>query len=166
MKKIFTYLLQILILIVIILGVSLWQGRNMLEENTNAPDFTHPTLSGNEITLGDSKGKKVVLYFFAPWCTVCRFSSHNIVSIRNALDSEKVSIYAVALSYRDIAEIKKFKEEHSLNVPVILGTKEMQERYRIGAFPSIYLLDKNGKIRSRLIGYSTEAGIRLRLFMI
>jgi len=165
-KKVASYLIQGIVFMAIAWGISLWQSKNMLPEKSPAPGFKGPTLSGKMKHLTDASGKKVVLYFFAPWCTVCKFSSHNIVSIREALDPADVAIYAVALSYQSKKEVENFAKKHNLNVPVILGSTELLNAYRINAFPSVYLIDEAGKIRSRLVGYSTEAGIRLRLFFM
>lgn len=166
LKKTASYLGQGLLFIAIVYGISLWQSRNMLPEKSPAPSFTGVTLSGDTKGISDISGRKAVLYFFAPWCTVCKFSSHNIVSIRKALDDEETAVYAVALSYKSVEEVKAFVKEHGLNVPVILGDRKLQQLYRIGAFPSIYLIDEKQNIRSRLVGYSTEAGIRIRLMMM
>ena len=165
-KKAASYLMQGLLFIAIVWGISLWQSKNMLPEKSPAPGFERPSLSGEMKSLTDVSGKKVVLYFFAPWCTVCKFSSHNIVSIREALDPAEVAIYAVALSYQSKKEVEDFAKKHNLKIPVILGGPALQKAYRIHSFPSIYLIYGAGKIRSLLVGYSTEAGIRLRLFML
>jgi len=51
----------------------------MIAEHEQAPDFTLPADSGEEITLSDFRGKKVVLYFYpkddTPGCTkeACSF---------------------------------------------------------------------------------------------
>ncbi len=166
LKKTVSYLVQGIAFMTIVWGISLWQSKNMLPEESPAPGFEGPTLSGEKKGLSDASGKKTVLYFFAPWCTVCKFSSHNIVSIREALDPAEVAVYAVALSYQSKKEVEDFAKKHNLNVPVILGSTKLQKAYRINAFPSVYLIDDGRKIRSRLVGYSTEAGIRLRLFFM
>lgn len=36
----------------------------MLEAGTKAPDFTLPDQDGNDVSLSDFNGKKVVLWFF------------------------------------------------------------------------------------------------------
>ncbi len=36
----------------------------MLEIGTKAPDFTLPDQDGNDVSLNDFSGKKVVLWFF------------------------------------------------------------------------------------------------------
>jgi len=162
-KKIVSYLIQILVFFIIIWGVSKWQARNLLTEDSTAPDFTLRSLENREFILSNDKGKKVVLYFFSPWCSVCKYSSHNIVSLRQAKSSDEIVIYAVALSWGRIAEVEKFSADHKLNVPVLLGGADISEKYKIGAFPTIYIIDEKGRIKNRLVGYTTEAGLRLRL---
>lgn len=45
----------------------------MLEVGTKAPEFTLPDKDGNNVSLSDFRGKKVVLYFYpkdnTPGCT-------------------------------------------------------------------------------------------------
>ena len=36
----------------------------MLESGDKAPEFSLPSDSGKEVSLGDFKGRRVVLYFF------------------------------------------------------------------------------------------------------
>jgi peroxiredoxin Q/BCP len=36
----------------------------MLEQGTDAPDFTLPDQDGNDVTLSGLKGQTVVLYFY------------------------------------------------------------------------------------------------------
>ena len=36
----------------------------MIEEGTQAPDFTLPDQDGNDVTLSDLRGQTVVLYFY------------------------------------------------------------------------------------------------------
>ncbi|PKL38947.1 MAG: TlpA family protein disulfide reductase [Spirochaetae bacterium HGW-Spirochaetae-1] len=165
-KKILSYIIELVVFMIVAAGIMHWQSRNMLSTDSPAPPFTLTTLEGESLTLESLKGKKTVLYFFAPWCTVCRFSSKNIASIRKATDPRKINVVAVALSYDSADEIRKFSRDHDLTVPILLGTEDTGRDYHVNAFPSIYILDREGRIRSHLVGYSTEAGIRLRLFFL
>ena len=51
----------------------------MLEEGKKAPEFTLPDKDGNEVSLKDFRGQKVVVYFYpkdsTPGCTkqACAF---------------------------------------------------------------------------------------------
>ncbi len=162
-KRLKSILINLLIIIIAFAGVTLWQNRNLLDVSEKAPGFSLRSLDGNIYALDTSGKRKTVLYFFAPWCTVCNLSSHNIASLREALDPEDVNIYAVALSYSRSDEVKVFAEDHKLTVPVLLGSEEVHRNYKIEAFPTIYIIDQNGNISGRVVGYTTELGLRLRL---
>ncbi len=162
-KRLKSILINLLIIIVAFAGVTLWQNRNLLKVSEKAPGFSLRSLEGNIYALDTSGKKKTVLYFFAPWCTVCNLSSHNIVSLREGSDPGDIDIYAVALSYSHESEVKAFAKEHKLTVPVLLGSEEVHRSYKIEAFPTIYIIDKTGNISSRVVGYTTELGLRLRL---
>jgi peroxiredoxin len=162
-KRIKSILLNLLVIISAFVAVTLWQNRNLLGVSEKAPNFSLNSLEGDNFTLDSSGRKKTVLYFFAPWCTVCTLSSHNIVSLREALDPGDVAIYAVALSYSGRGEVKQFAEEHELTVPVLLGSEKVHSSYKIEAFPTIYIIDETGNISSRVVGYATELGLRPRL---
>ncbi len=162
-KRLKSIFLNLLMIIAAFAAVTLWQNRNLLEVSEKAPGFSLQSLDDDTITLDSSGKKKTVLYFFAPWCTVCNLSSHNIVSLREALDREDVDIYAVALSYSRREEVRAFAEDHKLTVPVLLGSEEVRKNYKIEAFPTIYIIDQSGNISGRVVGYITELGLRIRL---
>jgi len=46
-------------------------------------------------------------------------------------------------------------------MPVLLGTTETMKDFKIQAFPTYYVLDKEQKITKVSMGYSTEIGLRL-----
>ena len=162
-KKAISWGIQLLIFIGIFYGVSKWQSRNLLPEKTSAPDFTLKSLSNKDFSLSDQKGKKIVLYFFSPWCTVCKLSSGNIVELRKDRSKDKVAIFAIGQSYRNVDEVKGFAKKHKLNVPVLLGNRSISSDYKISAFPTIYIIDEHGKVKDRVVGYTTEIGLKLRL---
>ncbi len=162
-KKLISYGIQFLVLLIAVFGISKWQARNLLSEKTIAPDFTLSTLANETISLANYKGKKVVLYFFSPWCTVCKLSSHNIVALRNSKSKDKVAVFGVGMSYRSINEITAFAKSHKFNIPVLLGNSGISRDYKIKAFPTIYIIDEQGLVQDRVVGYTTEAGLRLRL---
>jgi peroxiredoxin len=161
-KRALSYALQALVVVAILWGVTWYQARRLLPARVEAPGFALSSLGGEAHRLADARGRKVVLYFFAPWCTVCEFSSHNIRALRNARTDEELAIYAVGLGWEEPDELVQFAKDHDLNVPVLKGGPAVQRAYRVDTFPSIYIIDEQGRIEDRVVGYTTELGLRLR----
>ena len=153
------WLIKGLAILTIFLAVTAWQGRNLISKQTPAPSFRLPTLSGPTVALEDLRGRRVLLYFFAPWCKVCDLSISNLNWVRKLWDEESVSIFAVALSYKELQSVEAFLERNTLNVPVLLGNRELLNSYRISAFPTIYVLNESGDIDGSTVGYSSTIGL-------
>ena len=153
------WLINGLLIVTIFVGVTAWQGRNLISKQTPAPSFRLPSLSGEPVALKDLRGRRVLLYFFAPWCKVCDLSISNLNWVRKLWDEESVSIFAVALSYKELQSVEAFLERNTLNVPVLLGNRELLNSYRISAFPTVYVLNESGYIDGSTVGYSSTIGL-------
>ena len=161
-RRIAEWVAQIALLGVVFVIISAWQTRNMVASGETAPAFSLSDLNGNTVSLQEASGKTVVLYFFAPWCSVCHATSQNINSLRGAYDKDNVAVYAVGLAWDSVDELKQFADKHALEVPVLIGDERIAAAYHISAFPSVYILDDVGRIAHRLVGYTTYLSLRLR----
>ena len=153
------WLLNGAIILAVFLAVSAWQGKDLVSNQVPAPLFRLPALSGDSVALEDLHGKRVLLYFFAPWCKVCDFSISNLNWVRKLRGEDSATLLAVALSYENLQSIQSFLERNPLDVPVLLGTPELFKSYRIRAFPTVYTVDKSGEIDGSTVGYATTLGL-------
>ncbi len=151
------------VLLLIFISIGAWQARNLLSDSGGmpAPSFSLPDRAGNIVSLEDYRGKRVVVYFFAPWCKVCSISVHNLVDVAADRDPELV-VLALGVEYDKLEDVWDFVDQHKLQMPVLLGGREQVLDWKIKAFPSYYVLDEKGVITARSVGYSTEIGIRWR----
>ena len=148
-----------ILILAIFLAVTTWQGRDLVSKQTSAPSFRLPTISGSPVALEDLRGRRVLLFFFAPWCKVCDLSISNLNWVKKLSGEESVALFAVALSYKDLQSVESFLERNTLEVPVILGTPELLSSYRIRAFPTVYALNESGEIDGSTVGYTTTLGL-------
>jgi len=130
----------------------------MLSKGTKAPDFTLKNEEGNEISLKDFRGKKVVIYFYpkdnTPGCTkeACSFRDHydailakGAVVLGISADSEKSHVnfktkYGLPfylLSDPEKAVIKAFGA---------WGEKSMMGKKYEGIIRSTFVIDEKGTI--------------------
>ena len=120
-----------------------------------------PNVNGDNITIDFSESEQTLIYFIAPWCTVCHFSMSNI----NWLDrfrGDDEAIYVIALSYDKVDEIAAFQAEHELTMPLLLGSPVVQSQFQVDAFPTYYVVDRQGRVRAKDRGYTTFLGLALR----
>ena len=92
------WLLNGAIILAVFLAVNAWQGKDLVSNQVPAPLFRLPAISGNSVALEDFQGRRVLLYFFAPWCKICDFSIGNLNWVRKLRGEDSVALLAVALS--------------------------------------------------------------------
>jgi peroxiredoxin len=146
----------------IFFGVSTYQGWDLIGSGEEAPDFALQTMDGTQMTLSEHRGKPVLLAFWAPWCSVCTVETGNISGIKASM-GEDVHVISVVVGYEDKAQVRAFMDEHEVDYPVMLGTRALAKDYAVSKFPTLYVLDEEGRIDHAEIGYTTELGLRWRL---
>lgn len=109
-----------------------------LKEGQEAPDFTAVDQDGNNISLNQFKGKKVVLYFYpkddTPGCTAeaCDFRDNYQGLIAKG-------IVVLGVSVDDEKSHQKFATKHSLPFTLIADTdKKIVEAYGVWAEKNMY----------------------------
>ena len=155
-----------IILVLIFVGIYAWQHRDLLETDGSlyAPEFNLVALSGGVESYQPTKSKKPALfYFFAPWCSICHASIENMNTFKEDIAQGRLDVFIIALDWRTKEEVEEFVREHDLPVKVLLGTRKQQLDYSIRAFPTYYVADAEGRLQWGSIGYSTLAGLRLRV---
>ena len=157
-------LLDVAFAAAIFLTISAWQTRNLLPSGADdrPPGFVLPGLDGRSYSLESTLGKPVLLYFFAPWCSVCNLSAHNLESIYDGAEGA-IAVYLIAIGYRSVESVAEYREKHNLSMPILLDDGSVARNYNIVATPTYYVLDKAGNVAHKSVGYSTELGMRLRL---
>jgi thiol-disulfide isomerase/thioredoxin len=156
-----------LICVLVFVGVSTFQARNMLSTSgTPAPALSGTLLGGGSYDLATTGNQPVLVYFFAPWCAFCAASSDNLTRLRRMRAEESLQILAVALDWQDIDEVREYVDRHDLDLPVLLGDSRVARDWRVYAFPTYYALDSGHRIQRRDLGYSTQLGLLWRTWLL
>lgn len=158
-----TLMAEVFVAFVIFIALSEWQVSDMLPTDSQVPVITSPTLTDESVTFpqATSDGPTTLVYFFAPWCTVCHFSIENLNTV--ASQYPDVQILIVALDYQSVEEIKQFMADHDLPFTIVIGDRRWADAYQIKGFPSYYIISPDGAVLSRSMGYSSTVGMLARL---
>lgn len=117
-------------------------------------------LDGTRTQLQLAAGKKTVLYFFAPWCIVCKASMDALNFFSH---SDNVRAIAVGFDYDSVAELKTFQSR--LEVPVYAGSRALQQHFKVDRYPTVYILNPDGSIAHTMVGYTSRLGIWARTIL-
>src|SRR5712692_13523 len=111
-----------------------------------APDFSLTGLDGKAITLASSKGKVILLNFWATWCGPCRAEIPELIELQNKY-KDRLQVLGLVVDDDDRDAIKEFAEKFGINYPVAIATNEIRMQYGgIAALPTSFLLDAEGRI--------------------
>ena len=129
-------------------------------DRMHAVDFELTDQYGTVHRLSDYTGRTVFLNFWATWCGPCRSEMPDIQSIYEkyaAQDDPDVIILGVAFpgigGETDEAGIAAFLEENGYTYPVLMDAQGVtMGPYNISAYPTTYMIDKNGDVYGGVIG--------------
>jgi len=121
----------------------------------NAPDFTLPSLGGDDFILSSLKGKVIILDFWATRCPPCRKEIPGFIELYREYKDEGLEIVGVCLESE--AAVKPFAEETGINYTLVFANQEIVQRYGgIRYVPTTFIIDRQGNIVKKHIGYTSR----------
>ena len=117
-------------------------------------------LDGSPLSLSSLQGRPVLVHFWATWCPVCRLGDANIQAV-----SQHHAVLTVATQSGDVTALRKYMDERGLDFPVMLDESGfLAARYGVRGVPVSFIVDAASQIRFVEVGYTTELGLRARLW--
>lgn len=119
------------------------------------------TVDGETVTLGKlSEENPVLLYFWASWCGVCRFTTPDVAR----LHQDGVNVMTIALRSGSEAEVSRWLTRKNVTFPVINDASgEISRRWEISVTPTLVIVSK-GEVVSTTSGWTSYWGMKLRLW--
>ncbi len=140
-------------------GVRAYQHRAL--PSGPAPDLAGSAPSGGELSLRSYRGRPVLLHFWASWCGVCQLEQSSIVALAQGLP-----VLTVATQSGTPEQLRLYAQQHHLEFPILTDASgALARRYGVTALPTTFVLDAAGRIRHAEVGYTTQLGLRLRMWL-
>jgi peroxiredoxin len=126
-----------------------------------AQDFTLPSLSGEEVTLSQFKGKNVFIFFWTQGCVFCQ--TRNIVIVNDIfLKGKKAGLEVFSINIAEPkGDVREFAKQKGLIFPILLDRDASVTREKFGVYlvPTLFLIGKDGLIKEKAYGYLTEEAL-------
>jgi peroxiredoxin len=119
-----------------------------------APSFSLPSLSGEQVSLDAFKGKVLLLNFWASWCTPCQEELPEFQKFHQKYHDRGFTVVGINIDKKQ-ANAAKYIERFGLSFPVGLDPdSETIQNYRGRSMPISYLVDQHGVIRQVFFGFN------------
>jgi peroxiredoxin len=132
-------------------------------EDLQAPSFTLKDIHGKSVNLDDHRGNVILLDFWATWCPPCRKSIPELVNLQREYESQGLVVLGISLDeYPQVGDrdLKSFVTKNGINYRIIRYTRKLLSDY-FGdgqiAIPTMFVIDRKGVIRDKLIGFRPGA---------
>ncbi|MFG0875416.1 redoxin family protein [Aeromonas media] len=137
--------------------LDLWRSPNLPTGAMNAPLTLQDGTTTDLATL--SRGKPLLVYYWASWCGVCRFTTPTV----DQLWQEGENVLTVALRSGNDARLRAGMENKGLAFPTHNDESgALAARWEVGVTPT-FLIVRDGKLVSSTTGWSSAWGLKLRL---
>lgn len=144
------------------MAIKAWQQRDV--PSGAAPPITSSLADGRTFSLDDwqkaNAGHAVALHFWADWCPICQAEEGSITAL-----GKDWPVMTVAMRSGATAQVANHLKRRGLSWQTLVDADgRIATTYGLKGVPAFMVIDRNGLIRSVSIGYTTELGMRARLW--
>lgn len=125
-----------------------------------APDWELTTPSGQTVSSAGTRGKIVVLDFWASWCPFCRQNLPLLAGLTRDMRDEPVEVYAVHVW--DEADPAAYLKSRGLELDVLTAGDGLAEALQVPGTPTAIVIGADGRIlhRARTTGKARDDELR------
>jgi len=151
--------MNVLVLVAVVVGVRAWQQRDMV--SGVAPALSGTTLSGTAYDLQGNPPRPMLVHFWATWCPICRAEQGTL----DRLASEQDNVITVAMQSGNSNSVASYMGKQDIRFPTINDPDgAISARWGVHAVPASFIVEPDGTVAFAEVGYTTEIGLRLRLW--
>lgn len=130
-------------------------AKGFFKVGEEAPTFSLTSINGDTVSLGDLRGKVVVLGLFHI-CEPCMIQGTNLQKVYEATQGKNVAVVGVNSAGDSKGAVKEFLSQFPVRVtyPYLLDPNQITDRlYGGGRFiPNVYIIDQHGVIQWQRVG--------------
>ncbi|MES2794300.1 MAG: TlpA disulfide reductase family protein [Planctomycetota bacterium] len=91
------------------------------------------------------KGKVVLIDFWATWCGPCVKKLPEVNKLQEKYSAQGLVVIGIHSS-NNAEGVEKFLDTHPVQFPIVVDDGETERRFAVSAFPTYYLVGRDGKV--------------------
>jgi thiol-disulfide isomerase/thioredoxin len=129
-----------------------------------APDLKAKSVHGDDVDLHGLRGKVVMLDFWTTWCIPCKRELPVLEKLHTEFHDSGLELVGINVDDEQGA-VRDFVKSVGLPYPVVPldSAHDLVTTLAVNAFPTVVLIDREGKIVSYEVGARGEAALRADL---
>ncbi len=128
--------------------------------NEQVPDFLWFDQNGSRVSFAEfSKGKPVLINFWATWCGPCVREIPDLISLNEEYAAKGALIIGISADRDDkvLSLVSGFVKEHHVNYQIVIDNGFLEEAFGgLQGYPTTFYVNKDGKIVKKLIGMQSK----------
>lgn len=124
-----------------------------IKQDTLAPDWAITSLKGDTVRLSELKGKLVLIDFFYKSCYPCMQALPGLQSLHEKYGQKGLEVIGIDPYDKKEDNIGAFLAKRGVTYTILLGGKQTVKDYSVSAYPTLFLVDRTGKVVYVQIGY-------------
>ena len=119
---------------------------------------------GRKVAVERLEGQWLVINYWAQWCAPCRTEIPELNALEKQLEQQSVQVLGVNFDALQGEKLSQATQDMGITFTVL--AQDPAERYqlpRAEVLPVTYIVDDRGRMRERLLGEQTAAGLTARL---
>ena len=125
------------------------------DQHRQQADFTLTDLQGKTWSLGQLRGKVVMVNFWATWCPPCQKEMPDLQALYSRFKDQGFVI--LALSDEEVGKVQPFITQRQITYPILLDAGgNVAESFRVDGIPKSFVYDRKGKLVAQSIDMRTQ----------
>lgn len=160
----------LLLMAVVFFAVQAWQTRGV--PDTLPTDARVQLLRGDgsirDMSLNEAvalmrtafEGQPVALHLWAEWCPICRVEEDSITNL-----GRDWPVLTVAMQSGPAADVTQVQRQRGLPWVTLVDTQgQLTRELGFSSVPAFVVVDTDGQLRMPTVGFTSEVGMRIRLW--
>lgn len=120
------------------------------------------TYADLQALLKASKGKVVMINFFASWCPPCREEIPGLMNIRKGYSADKLVLIGLSVD-ENAADLETYMNKTQFNYPVKKAGRDLVAAAGVKGIPHMLVFDPKGEVAGNEAGFIPEEALRVFL---